>query len=65
MVNEIKNMRGNTRLKNFFHFLKKIKMQYKKKHNLLCVTIVTHICIFISYHIHYIYLLCRSEIIIK
>jgi hypothetical protein len=30
MVNEIRNMRGNTRLKNFFNFLKKIKMQYKK-----------------------------------
>ena len=65
MVNEIRNMRGNTRLKNFFHFLKKIKMQYKKKkHNLLCVTIVTHICIFVYYHIHCIYLLYRSEIII-
>jgi hypothetical protein len=32
MVNEIKNMRGNTRLKNFFYFFKKMKMQYKKKH---------------------------------
>jgi len=64
MVNEIRNMQGNTRLKNFFYFFKKMKMQYKKKHNLLWLTIVTHICIFVSYHIHCIYLLCRSEIII-
>jgi len=55
MVDEIINMRGNTRLKNFFYFFKKMKMQYKKKiimgynsysHLYICLLIIYIISIF-------------------